>query len=411
MENIGSTDDRMIKIKEALRIVPMEDAVLLYGSSSKFYRVSGEKLAVLDRVLALFKDRSSVHLSDLKTELNQGGLDDEETEEVIETLTSLHLLENAQRETTLSPAALDRYRLQINYFADTCKEGTHYLELLNELKVLVIGAEIIGSRLLASLAQLGVGTIRIIPEWDLVSDDEHYNGYFFRQEDVRKEKSEVVPRRLKEINPLGEYQVLPGGDADLAQAVRESDFVIVANDVPDIELCYRINEISLLENIPWTRCGYFQDEGFVGPTILPHKTPCFECFDKRSKGTLRYFDEYLAFEKTFHNERRIQVGFHPYFDAVASYVSAEMIRLLAYMPENYKDVLEGRKTMHPMLEEGSEIPDVFKYGFPESLGYLVTIDLHSYKVEKHSILKLPRCASCGVTPEKTPRPLPWGLPL
>lgn len=46
----------------------------------------------------------------------------------------------------------------------------------------------------------------------------------------------------------------------------------------------------------WTSCRLFGFDFDIGPTVIPHSTPCFHCFDLRQKSNLPDYEEHLVLE-------------------------------------------------------------------------------------------------------------------
>jgi bacteriocin biosynthesis cyclodehydratase domain-containing protein len=141
------------------------------------------------------------------------------------------------------------------------------------------------------------------------------------------------------------------------------DLVIVALDAPDIVLLDHINSEALERGFQWHMAIIDGVAGVVGPTIKPYETPCFTCYEMRLIGNMNNREVYLNTRKaTF-----ATAGTVPFAGLVA--VTAGWA---CY--ETLHGIVSGHFFTH---------------------GQQLRVNFDKASMEASSLLKLPRCPSCG----------------
>ena len=125
----------------------------------------------------------------------------------------------------------------------------------------------------------------------------------------------------------------------------------------------------------WTSCRAVGFEFELGPTVIPHETPCYRCFDLRRKSNLTSSDEYALLE--------------PHWQAISRSAGA-----LAITPGIGLAALEVIKALTHFAE-------------PATYAHLHTLNLLTLETRLHPILKIPRCAHCGRSSQPRPTIHAW----
>jgi len=398
-------DDISLKLRDSIRVMKEENTILIYGGTAKIVRITGEKTEALSEILSIFKSpkKSSDALASLKHLLQE-----EEYDEIIQALRKINVLEEVISEEDLSFKEQGRYRLQVNYYGEfyDLKANLEFLRNVKNSRILVYGAEILGSKVIESLILYGFGKLVIVPQRMEVDADETYNSSFYSEEDIGKSKEQVIKNKGSRINPLVEVNVLRKRNGQLVEHLGEFDLILVCLDVPDPDEYKRINRECLLNNVAWLICGYLRGEIFIGPTFIPNQTACYNCFDKRVKGNLQYFDEYLNLEKSLVGNHRMQTGLAACFEVASGYITTEVPKLVPFLKKGYEDLLRRRKSALN-TEEYLSLQWHLKYALPETLENQVIISLSPFVITKHPVLRLPRCEVCGISREDPPLVNPW----
>jgi len=156
-----------------------------------------------------------------------------------------------------------------------------------------------------------------------------------------------------------------------AQTFAEApDMIVVALSGPVIFHPWldALNSFALEHSIPWTICAVFNEQEIhIGPTMRPHMTACYKCFEFRLKSNLANLAAYTALE------RYVREGGKTKSFGIVSTV-AEMAGVLLAM--------EVIRTFHP-------------HDAALSGGKQFVFNTATYSSSFHPVLKLPRCPACS----------------
>lgn len=145
---------------------------------------------------------------------------------------------------------------------------------LSDASVAVIGAGALGNHVCLGLIGLGIGTIKIY-DFDTIEAHNLNRQSLFCEEDVGKNKAEVLAHRLEERNSnlmiLGINEKIE--ENTITPILRKVDIVI--DCVDRIYVRRILNRYCLHTNIPLIHGGISWCGGQVG--ILTRKTPCINC--------------------------------------------------------------------------------------------------------------------------------------
>ncbi|WP_106973434.1 MULTISPECIES: TOMM precursor leader peptide-binding protein [Streptomyces] len=127
------------------------------------------------------------------------------------------------------------------------------------------------------------------------------------------------------------------------------------------------NRIALELGVPWTHAAIDGPFLFVGPTIVPESSPCYECFETRVTMNLRESASYLKY-KTALAEGQVVPGTPPMLAAL-------------------RTTLAGHTAL--------EAVNFLKTGSTFTIGKTLGIYLPTMEIAHHEFLRLPGCRACG----------------
>ena len=147
-------------------------------------------------------------------------------------------------------------------------------DVLSNSKVAVVGAGALGNHVCLGLIGLGIGTIKIY-DFDDIEPHNLNRQSLFCEEDIGKNKAEVLAYRLKERNSsliiLGINEKIEEETIDMV--LRDVDVIVDCVDL--IRVRRILNRYCLWEDIPLVHGGISWRGGQTG--IITRKTPCVNC--------------------------------------------------------------------------------------------------------------------------------------
>jgi len=276
---------------------------------------------------------------------------------------------------------LNYYSSQERFLSHFDRRKLIFQERLKGSKVGVIGSGSMGTAILSSLAQMGVGHlvgVETASELSAVPDlsNPGENGQM---------TAGGFLSSLININPHVNVSVASIGPDDLTaitSAMRGCDVIAVAVDNVAFSVYERVHNTSINEGIPWIMCSPLNSiEGIVGPFFVPPETCCYRCYDLRIKSNLTRYAEYMAFE---------------------AYVKDREGRTAEY----------GFLNPFPMIIGNLAALEIVKHitGFvsPETYGCLIALNFVTLQMEHHEVFKLPRCPDCSPARGLPPKSM-WSI--
>lgn len=174
-----------------------------------------------------------------------------------------------------------RYKRQISFLGElssSADETKLLQESLGNARVVVLGIGGIGTWVVNGLSQIGIGEI-VIVDPDKVEISNLNRQLFFTTKDIGRYKVDVVKERLPDSNIIA-YKMNVNRTEDLTDVIKGSTVVVNCADSPSVEETTRIlSDYCEKYKVPYSIAGgYNMHLGMLGPTIIPGKTACFECF-------------------------------------------------------------------------------------------------------------------------------------
>jgi molybdopterin/thiamine biosynthesis adenylyltransferase len=155
-------------------------------------------------------------------------------------------------------------------------------ENIKNATVTVLGTGGTGSWIIQSLVMAGIGNIIRI-DFDTIELHNLTRQTLYFTEDIGKLKTQVLVKRIKEINPnvkVKTFNVELKNDTQLKKFFDGSDLVINCTDSPDINTTSSwVSDACMALNIPHiVGGGYNGHVGMIGPSIIPYQTACWNCY-------------------------------------------------------------------------------------------------------------------------------------
>ena len=226
-------------------------------------------------------------------------------------------------------------------------------------RVCVVGAGGLGSPILAQLASMGVGTLRIVDR-DIVETSNLQRQHLYGVNVVGVPKVEAAEVRLRQLNPFIEVEAVPMSvtPVNAERLIRGVDVVVDALD--SMNARYALNRACVRLGLPFVHGGVIMQVGNAS-TILPGETACLECF----QGNVDDADLPSC---------AVQ-GVHPsVIGVIASVQVSETVKLLL-----------GQR--------------------PSLADKLLFVDLSDLSFEKIQVSRVESCPVCGGRPGRKPAPL------
>jgi molybdopterin-synthase adenylyltransferase len=180
----------------------------------------------------------------------------------------------------------DRYSRQV-IFPEIGEAGQ---QKLGRSSAVIIGCGALGTVIASTLVRAGVGKIRIIDR-DFIEYHNLQRQILFDENDIelRLPKAIAAERHLKTINSSIQIE---GIVSDVNYTNIEdlvAGFDVILDGLDNLETRYLVNDVALKKNIPWIYGAAVSSLG-MSLTVVPHKTPCLQCFSSYTTGSLMTCD-------------------------------------------------------------------------------------------------------------------------
>ena len=144
-----------------------------------------------------------------------------------------------------------------------------------------------------------------------------------------------------------------------------------------------LNRACLHHGIRWVQAALDGPFVFVGPSILPGESACFECLEKRVFMNLREGANYQKYKSAI-VAGQIRLGTSPMLAPLASLLSAHLV---------------------------IEVLNFVLTGTTFTVGKMLVIHVPTMEVSFPDVLRMPGCSACGAVPERDGHALYFDPPL
>lgn len=215
------------------------------------------------------------------------------------------------------------------------------IDKIKNKNILILGIGAIGSITAELLARVGFNNFTLVDN-DIVEKSNLIRQLSYVNKDVGKYKVDVMESRLKSINEnikVKKINKYIQKSEDIENEIFKSDFVLCTMDKPYRVIRRLINDICIKENKPVLFSGFSEHVGMIGPFIIPGKTACLSCIEKKD------VDEPL-------NNVQVVPSYGPLCSIISSIVSDEIINyFIKYKTNN----LIGKTLMFNMYTYSTNI--------------------------------------------------------
>lgn len=272
---------------------------------------------------------------------------------------------------TIPDALAVRLESMRRHLAGEENAGWKAVAQLREAHVAIVNQGSMSAALLLNLLHAGIGAITMLGGGK-VTELEASRVQFVNEADVGRPWGEVLAERVPfaKFDARFQYQAaVPDEDEAWDAALRGVSMVAAVVDGPSYfkPSLASLNRAALRARTPWILVGNVQKIGLaVGPTFVPGSTPCLTCFETRLKSNLGNLQMMELLEQyAGRGGKQVEFGeIAPGVDVAANLACLEIIDTL----------VEGR--------------------LAKTAGKLLTVDLVSYGLSLHNVLRLPRCPVC-----------------
>jgi molybdopterin-synthase adenylyltransferase len=272
-----------------------------------------------------------------------------------------------ESQSTLSEHEKELFSRQIPLWETVIHENISGYEIQERLKqshVAIFGLGGIGGWVALLLAQAGVGKFTLL-DFDKVELSNLSRQALYKQDDIGNLKVSAASKRLKQINPfirINTYNTQLQEDTDLTDILTGVDLVINCTDNPSTvtTAMWIANACMPMGITHMVGSGYNTRIGFVGPTIIPNKTPCWGCYSLQAtdQDILNYPVVHTAINK---------------IQATISIVPSHVANIQAF---------EAIKVLTNLYT-------------PNMIGKRAEVHIMNFETEYHLFRKHPQCPLCG----------------
>ncbi len=222
---------------------------------------------------------------------------------------------------------LEKHESLIQYLSHYVSDPVGALALLKETKLGIIGSSSLSKAIQNSLVEIGIDPVFEIDSFPASSSK---NGNHFPDE------------------------------------IKALDYLIACQETPGAHFFQRINSICLENSIRWMKVTLKGTTGIFGPTVIPHQSACYTCYEGRLASNAEDLESHLAYSNQLENSETIvnEGLLLPLITSIASQVALELLRLVTSMAP------------------------------PKTIGRFYELDPVSPTYLAHDVLRLPRCPAC-----------------
>ena len=284
----------VLKIKDSVDLFLSNDRYLMvyYMNSRqrKSFRVNEEMIHLLETIDGVKNIKNICEVMESRWNIEPSYVED-----VLNMLQKNRIItEIVSEQTLLSPDLMERYKRQINYFAEFL--GSEYEGIVAQRKILdthilVFGCGAVGGDIAEQLAMAGVGHITLF-DHDKVEKTDLSRHMYYREEYNSFDKVEALRTELLRINPDIQVECIVDTmqpESDIVDMIGSVDFVVNTLDEPYIGYtAAKISRICVKYRIPHYIAGGFDAHlASTGELIIPYVTPCVECYATHFKKVLK----------------------------------------------------------------------------------------------------------------------------
>ena len=170
----------------------------------------------------------------------------------------------------LNRELIKAFNSQLKFYSryiDYTHANINRYEVLSRMQassVLVIGQGLTGRATLAETAALGLGNATVLPIDGATDAWQSLTTPYFNIELLDLDVEELRDGNLLAIEKL-------------AQVIRSQNLVLLLTDTPNPTFTRLLNRLSIEQKVPFMRAYISQEAVWLGPTVFPGESGCYEC--------------------------------------------------------------------------------------------------------------------------------------
>lgn len=313
------------KLNSTVSVVKIHERVLEFFKTNtrSHIRIKVEDDSIMDIILKFDGTKTIEELSE------ECKVDFEDLKALINFLTKNGILDTSLPHSDFE--AYNKYRRVIHFIQDYADSHLQLVEMwksVRESNVLIIGLGAVGTWVACNLAQSGVKKF-ILMDADVVDETNLHRQFGFNSDNIGERKIDVIEKRLKEydceVNVIKSFSFL---ENNLNQFNGEKiDLIINCADKPNVDTTSLwVGEYAMKRNIPHIiGGGYNLHLSLVGQTVMPGKSACVKCFEKKLTEDNKIDTEKV--KKLAVKNRKIG-SFAPMCSIIASMIGMEAVKIL-----------------------------------------------------------------------------------
>lgn len=394
----------IVQIHDFVHSRLVDAGLLIFGESDRVHRLTGPLAATAASVVDFLRSpRSEADLAEAFAEHSE-----EDLREILRTFDDLALVKWSPRGSGLTEDQLASHRLLVNHFAASShpSEVTQRTREVLETSAAIIGIGLLGTRIATSLACAGVGSLRIKGEDADISDEDRRTKPIYAQAPRGSTRMEFLAAQLPRQFPTCDFTF-----SDRAHGEPEEDVGInvLASDVYDDSSYRTANDRAIETGIAWLLCAFSKGTGVL-LSFRPNEGACYACYRARINGNVAdpgLFEHELEVRSLL---SEVQAAFLPTVDVIAGVAAHEVLTLLPYLPQWSQELFHRRRLAVSDYDYESSQRRLVA---PEPLTWSseVLIGGSPLAIERHPVVRLPRCPACGTTKSRRVPTTPWVMPL
>lgn len=343
------------RLKTFLTVFPLSETTWgVRGGSDELWRIKFRDEQTFNALTSILPYLNGKHEAEeiVKT-VAAKGVDEAEVLSLLERMEEESLIEEAHS-FGLTEQEEQALRSQLIFFSRyTAEGGAKYQSRLRASRVVIIGDGYLARSLKRQLAESGVGEL-VLMSSEPASALAGHNGH--NAADAHH-ASDGDGRASHRVLKLDRDAVWPEDEA-------VPDLFIVAQEAEDPQLLDAMDRLSKGRKAPWLLVRAMEaNVAWVGPLFIPDETACYQSLEARIRSNIEYFPEYEAFSRHLRQTRSTGEscgGLHAYFELLSAVAVIETVKFLS------------------------------KLGIPHLAGRFLTINLTTWNVEVHEVLRVPR---------------------
>jgi ribosomal protein S12 methylthiotransferase accessory factor len=263
------------------------------------------------------------------------------------------------------------YGDQIRFFSSAGADGRAIQDKIASSGVVVLGGGVVASHALNSLADSGVGSLRVADDRKVTSADLPGNA-LLTESDLNRPRGAALSSRISgKDNAEVKCEDLScdaASEASLLDVVKGMDCALACLDSPSPTLLEAVNRAALRANVRLIIGQVYRGIGLVGPTVIPRQTACYKCYELRRNSNLLNYEQTMQYESRLRQMAAIKSEFvapKPLAACIGGLVALEAIRLIT---------------------QGA---------LPQTAGRILRVDFFAPEMTYHRVLRMPNCPACG----------------